>query len=180
MKFIFRDNQGRFLHAGGLLLYDDSGIWVIKEYYRNGYKLIDPGGKYCFQDCDIINTIWREFCEETYFILDNVPLSKLKDLITDKKAKMIYVCPDNTDNPTYACLLVNTKDLNLTLDGLSEKFIEKRNRALINNPLVPQNYFTSFELCYIPYADLRKYTSQFHYRLKQIFINSFINKYLIQ
>jgi hypothetical protein len=177
-KFVFHDDNGRKIHAGGLLLYDKTGIWVIKEYYRNTHKLIDPGGKYVFQDCDIINTIWREFSEETYFIIDLSPTT-LRRMISEKKAEMIYVCPDINNNPTYACLLVDISGLNIPpVEELSKKFNDFRNKALINNPLVPRNYYTSFELCYIPYDELHKEACQFHYRLKQISLNSFLRKYI--
>lgn len=178
-KFVYHDEKGRYIHAGGLLMYDETGIWVIKEYYKNSYKLIDPGGKYSFQDCDIINTIWREFCEETYFVIDNLAVSKLKELLNEGKAEMLYVCKDNFNNPTYCCLLINVKHLDLNLDGIRDKFIINRNKAIKNNPFVPQNYYTSVDICHINYKDITQFVSQFHFRLKQIMINSFLKAFYI-
>lgn len=171
-KFIFKG-----IHAGGLLFFDDVGIWVIKEYYRNSYKFIDPGGKYSFQDCDILHTILREFNEETYFILDHFAVHDLKKMLSEDKAEMIYVCPDSNNNPTYACLIANINDLNIDFD-LREKFFKNRNETLSNNPLVPSEYYTSFDLCRLSYSELKANLVQFHYRLKQILIGSFLSKYI--
>jgi hypothetical protein len=175
-KFIFHDDQGRRIHAGGLLLYDDLGFWVIKEFCKETYKLIDPGGKYVFQDCHIINTICREFCEETYFVIDISP-TKVKELLDEKKAEMIYICFDTSNNPTYACILINTNHLNLKED-LVEKFVENRKRTLLNNPFVPPNYYSSFEFCYILFSEIKQWIPHFHYRLKQIFLSSHLKYYL--
>jgi hypothetical protein len=48
--------------AGGVILYDDTGIWIIKE--RLGWNV--PGGDKDSKDKDIYHTMAREFNEETY------------------------------------------------------------------------------------------------------------------
>jgi hypothetical protein len=178
-KFVYHDDNGRILHAGGLLLYDSSGLWLIKEYYKDNYKFIDPGGKYTYQDCDIINTICREFCEETYFILPVNPLH-LKKLLETKNTELVYVCPDLNNNPTYACLLVNVDTLNMpdSFTKVEEKFLENRRKAMRHNPDVPTQYYASFELCYIPYSEINQKFHLFHFRLRQIIANSFLKVYI--
>lgn len=185
-KFVYHEDDKLF-HAGGLILYDSNGVWLIKEYYKETYKLIDPGGKYCYQDCTIFNTILREFHEETYF---SIPLyaTTLQRLIDSNKANFVYVCPDVNCKPTYACLLVDLTNLgiyespNITYASIFEKaatcFLENRNLALKSNPDVPQHYYSSFELVYVPYSDFNANFPTFHFRLKQIFLHSFFKQYL--
>ena len=162
------------IHAGGILFYDDKGIWVIKEYHKDIYKISDPGGKYTFEDCNIYATIVREFNEETYY---SFPFSyfDLINLIEKKKCKFIYVCLDNEKNPTYLCILVNIKDTNIIFD---ETFKTNRQKALENNPHIPNRYYSSFEFLRINFKDINLFWSYFNYRLKQVVYKTFLKKYL--
>ena len=52
-KYRWFDGKGRQLTAGGILPYDDTGIWVIGEEDKSGITYTDAGGKYQFEDGDI-------------------------------------------------------------------------------------------------------------------------------
>lgn len=169
-KYVYEDNVGRKLKAGGILIYDDDGIWVIKEIYKDTFKICDPGGKYTFEDCDIISTIAREFCEETYF---SFPLNywELKKLIETNKAKVMYVCHDSNYNPSYMSILINIKDLNDELksifkDNPSELFNKNREITLKHNNSINPSFYSSIDFIYILNENIRDY--KIHYRLNQI------------
>jgi len=175
-KFVFHTNNGYVLHAGGLVLYDMAGIWLIKEFYKGGYKIIDPGGKYCFQDCTILNTICREFNEETYFAM---PLDGaiLQTVVDNNHGNFVYVCPDANGHPTYAALLLDSQAI-VVPEDVQKKFHANRQEALKHNPHVPPQYYSSFDLIYINFSDIGKLFPEFHFRLKQICLNSFLKQYV--
>lgn len=178
-KFVYQMDEKR-IYAGGLLIYDSSGIWVLKEYYKGGYKLSDPGGKYAYQDCNIYVTIAREFCEETYFAFP-VTFGELKTLVDTNKATSVFVCNDPDSNPTYLCLLVNKTDLpslsNIQLD--TSEFINHRTQALKENPRVPEQYYSSFDFFHLPYEEIHSQSTNLHFRLRQICQkSSLLSKYL--
>ena len=58
----------RSFKSGGIILYDDTGIWIIKEHH--GWNF--PGGHKEDKDKDIYHTMAREFNEETY---DSFPIT---------------------------------------------------------------------------------------------------------
>lgn len=178
-KFTYQDEQGRKLHAGGILFYDDEGVWVIKEFFKDSYRLSDPGGKYKFEDCNIFSTICREFCEETYFSC----LFTYKDLIhliDEKKCEFVFVCPDKTRTPTYLCILINLNNLPSFIlnEETIVRFIQLRNKTLTENSLVPERYYSSFELKHLKYDEISKYSSFFSFRLKQVFQRTFLKRYI--
>ena len=178
-KFVYQDEQGRKLHAGGLLFYDDEGIWVIKEFYKDSYRFSDPGGKYKYEDCNIFATIAREFSEETYFS-EPFTYTDLLKVIENKKCELVFVCPDKSRNPTYLCILINLEDVKpfkLNTESV-ERFVLLRNKALSENPRVPERYYSSFELKHLKYEDIPRFSSYFSFRLKHVFQRTFLKTHL--
>jgi len=179
-KLVYKDDSGRALYAGGLLLYDDVGIYLLKEYVFNklfDYEYTDPGGKYDFRDLHIARTIYREFHEETYDAY-NIDYQKIRKLY-DKPQNKIFVCFNKDKNPTYVCLLASLEELDIKID--LEKFQEARDEGLKHNPLVPKEYYSSYEFVRIPYKEIsRYYDNLFSYRLKQICQKSFLKMYIIK
>jgi hypothetical protein len=155
----------RLIHAGGIILYDDNGFWVIKEFHKDTFKYSDPGGKYNYCDCNIIATIVREFNEETYYAFP-ISYSDIYNLIPKNKIKFIYTCYNKLSNPTYLCIAVHLNDLNIKWD--IKQFLKNRELALISNPDVPVKYYSSFDIQYIPFNKIFDFYDKFCYRLKQI------------
>lgn len=187
-KYIAFEDNYNIIYSGGLLIYDDKGIYVIKEFHLNKeFEYTDPGGKFNIDDCDIIKTISREFNEETYFTFE-ITSNMLNKLLNEKKARMIYTCPNNEKKNTYACILVELKYLNEKINLLNndnndnnteyleinsetckivkEKREEIMNRFIYHNRVSYKYAFTSLEYVYIkrdsiPYPKMS-------YRIKRI------------
>lgn len=153
-KYRYHDDNGKQLTAGGILPYDDNGIWVIAEKKKNGeIEWTDPGGKYKVEDCDIYTTIAREFCEEVYH---SDSLSRKDILSLSEKNTPTYV-NGHMNLPVYVCYIVHTDELKkygVNLDPV--KFLQCRNEALKHNPGVPDECFSSIELRYISFRDVEK------------------------
>uniref|UniRef100_A0A6C0JTX7 Nudix hydrolase domain-containing protein n=1 Tax=viral metagenome TaxID=1070528 RepID=A0A6C0JTX7_9ZZZZ len=176
-KFVY-SKDGYKLYAGGVLFYDQNGIWIIKEYFRDNYRFSDIGGKYSFEDCNIYSTISREFCEETYY---SFPFTyfKLIELLRDNKCEEVYICSDSQNNPTYLSLLIDVKDINFELSA--QEFNMSRNKVINENPKIPVRHYSSFELFYLKFEDVEKYKIFFNFRLKQLFNRTkFLRKHLIK
>jgi|694.fasta_scaffold30908_2 hypothetical protein len=153
-KFRWHDTQGRQLTAGGVLPYDDNGIWVICEKKKSAYEYSDMGGKYHFEDGDIYCTMAREFCEELYH---SVSLSR-KDIIELSKTNEINYVHGYNSVPVYASLIVHTNDLEKIGVKMSpELFLTRRKQVLAQNPHVPEEYYSSVELLYIEFKDIQKH-----------------------
>jgi hypothetical protein len=164
-KFKWHDEKGRQLTAGGLLPYDDKGIWVIAEKKTKDGSLewTDTGGKYKFEDCDIYTTISREVSEELYYsaILTRDAILKIKETHTP-----VYV-NGHQSSPVYICYIVHIDNLQkygLNLDR--ELFMEYRKRAILSNPDVPSEYYSSIDLKHLSFDSLKNYPLS--YRLKRI------------
>jgi hypothetical protein len=164
-KFRWHDEQGRQLTAGGLLPYDDKGIWVIGEKKTKDSELewTDTGGKYKFEDCDIYTTISREVSEELYYssILSREAILKIKETHTP-----VYV-NGHQSKPVYICYIVHIDILQkygLYLDR--DLFINYRNKAINSNPDVPPEYYSSIDLKHLTFESLN--FSPLSYRLKRI------------
>lgn len=169
VKKYFWCNGDKRIYAGGIIFFDNHGIWVLKEMIRNSELYIDPGGKYHYEDCDIFGTIVREFCEETYY---SYPLSK-QDLEATVLNENIIETKCNTSGSYYLCVLVFREDQFDT-----EIFHYNRNRALTENPFVPKSFYSSLDFVKIKFEDIKSSFSKFHNRLKSICFNSFLKKYL--
>nr|QBK86520.1 MAG: hypothetical protein LCMAC102_03150 [Marseillevirus LCMAC102] len=175
-KFKWDDSNGRHLTAGGLLPYDENGIWVIGEHQKNGtLEWTDPGGKYKFEDCDIYTTISREFCEELYH---SAELTRSQVIKFASHNSPIYV-NGSCNRPVYICYVIPLTELQE--EGIHMNpvlFAQYRCNALRSNPDVPRDFYSSIELRHINFTELaqelydnhKSKTSSFilSYRLKRI------------
>jgi len=166
------------LCAGGLIFYDQEGVYLIKEKYNKDDKLCDPGGKYYYADCSIVNTISREFCEETYFTFEMSPWI-LSRLLECPSTECVYTCTNGRRDPTYLCILVNIAEYKSLVKTLSpdapnarELFLKNRETAISRNPATEPKYYSSYDFVHLKFSETREQFYTFHYRLKQIFLNS--------
>ena len=168
-KFKWHDlSTGYTLTAGGILFYDDQGIWVIGEKDRSGIVYTDIGGRYTYEDGNIWVTISRELREETYgtcelFASEIVSLSK--------KHPPVYV-NGHENRPVYMCLVIPIVELmlesrkNFVLDPIM--FNKQRNITLAENPDVPADYYCPCVLTKLSYEELADPRFRLSYRLKRI------------
>ena len=164
-KFRWYDEQGRQLTAGGLLPYDDRGVWVIGEQKtRDGeIEWTDPGGKYKFEDCDIYTTISREFSEELYH---SSSISR-ECILNIKKTNTPTYVNGHRGTPVYICYIVHTDELKkyqVKLDP--DLFLRYRQKTLSGNPNVPPEYYSSVKLKHILFSEIGNVNLS--YRLKRI------------
>lgn len=174
-KYRWHDPQGRQLTAGGILPYDENGVWVILEKKKDNLELSDMGGKYHFEDGDIFCTMAREFCEELYH---SVCITRKNVIDFLKKGDMYYILGYNAV-PVYAVLLIHVDELEKIDVKLSpELFLERRKKIIEQNPYVPEEYYSSVELKYVKYSELKEYYEKKQYyisnRLSRIIKNSFV------
>lgn len=169
-KYKWSDGEGRLLSAGGLLPYDDNGIWVIEER-RNGGPLEwnDMGGKYEPEDGDIFATIAREFCEELYNSTGGcLTRNVLKRWVKGRMCKVAYV-NGYKKQPVYVAYCVNVSVLK-TIDVKMnpEKFQRRRTKVIKQNPLVPEAYYGAMTLRYIPFSSFHEEVGRMSFRLRKV------------
>jgi hypothetical protein len=166
-KFRWQDPAtGHALTAGGILFYDDLGVWVIGEKDKNGIVYTDIGGRYTYEDGNIWTTIRRELYEETYGTCEMFT----SDIVTfSQRYGNIYVNGHN-NVPTYVCLVVPVADLrfdaHFRLDPRT--FEDRRITTLRENPDVPVNYYCPCLLAKLSYEDLSDPVFRLSHRLKRI------------
>jgi len=169
-KFRWHDpDTGYTLTAGGILFYDDQGVWVIGEKDKNGIMYTDIGGRYAFEDGNIWVTIRRELYEETYGICEMLT----RDVMAlSKKFSPIYVNGHN-GTPVYACLTIPISEMNasiangtFTLDPVL--FDIRRIQTIKENPDVPVDYYSPCILTKLTYGELSDPKYRLSYRLKRI------------
>lgn len=152
------------IKAGGVLFYDDVGIWILKERSNsrnNNYYYADPGGKYDYRDCSIINTICREFNEETYYAY-NLETK----VIQDNFHNSVHVCDDS-----YLCVIVySTNPFDLS------KFCLAMTQTLNENQHVPITYYSTIDFFRLPYENITMLYEKMCPRLQQIIHKSSILK----
>lgn len=170
IKYKWSDGEGRLLSAGGLLPYDEHGVWVIEER-RNGGPLEwnDIGGKYEPEDGDIYATISREFCEELYNSTDGcLTRNILKRWVKSGMCKVAYV-NGYRKQPVYVAYCVNVgvlKTVGIKLDP--EKFEKRRNKIILQNPHVPEVYYGAVKLRYILFDNIPEECGKMSYRLRKV------------
>lgn len=160
-KYSWRDPKTKHeLTAGGILFYDEYGIWAIGENENGKLVYNDIGGKYSYEDGSIYVTISRELAEETYRTCE-LTSSDIDQL--EKTSKKVYI-NGHEGKPVYLCLLVNLKTIqelkskhNFKFALNSESFNESRKQTLLQNPYVPEHLYT-FCLQYIKYEEIDSYT----------------------
>lgn len=151
-KFRYHDGHGRQLTAGGLLPYDDTGVWIVCEKKKGkDVEWTDPGGKYKFEDCDIHTTISREFCEEMYH---SSSLTR-SDILKISETHVPTYVNGHRNYPVYICYTVHTDELkNYGVEMNPELFLQYREKALRSNPDVPVEFYSSIELRHVTYQEL--------------------------
>lgn len=185
-KWTCVDDNGYNLTAGGILPYDDNGIWVISEKQSSGSRELwnDVGGKWRFEDIDIFGCITREWNEELYFTAELRRSDLLKDLIHRPRTSRVYV-NDHERNPTYLAYIIHVDDLE-SIDGVKmnkTEFDMARKHAISSNPSVPSDYYSSISLQYITYEQLRDElfsTTSISYRLRKILLHGSLKNNLSQ
>lgn len=165
LKYKWVDSHtGHTLSAGGILFYDESGIWVIGEKEHGEIIYSDIGGKYEYEDGNIWNTIRREMYEETYGCCE---VFSHEIVSISKKYPPIYV-NGHKKTPVYACLVVPIAETlsfrTFSLD--SDLFAARRLQTLRENPEVPPDYYPCM-LIKLSYKDLRNHP-KLSYRLQRI------------
>ena len=163
------DGQGRQLSAGGILPYDDHGIWVIGEKVRDEIIYTDIGGKYQYQDGDIYKTVAREFGEELYHS-SNITREQVIEI--SKTSGPMYV-NGHKNIPVYICYIVPynfMKSMGIVLNPTL--FLEHRAEVLRGNPRVFPDKYDSVVLLHIPFdrliSMLTKEKSPISYRLRGV------------
>ena len=163
-KCRWNDNYGNKLSAGGILFYDDKGIWTVGE--KNSKDEIvysDPGGKYNYEDCDILKTIVRELSEETYNTIEITRL-QLKKVIEENNISPIYVYANG--KATYICYVIPISLMkNIFFDY--EKFRIERDVTITHNPQMKTKYIVH-EIRHITYEELKNEDVPLSFRLKRI------------
>tara|TARA_R100000750_G_scaffold3774_1_gene3022 strand:- start:608 stop:1177 length:570 start_codon:yes stop_codon:yes gene_type:complete len=150
-RYSYIDNEGNSLSAAGILPYDAKGIWVIGEKGKNVILYTDMGGRYDYHDCDIYQTISREFNEELYHSVE-ITRSQMEELYP--KSKRIYIKGPKGDI-VYVSVLVHVDTLaKLGIHLSPESFSNCRDKVVKANPSVPDKLYESVELKYLTYPEI--------------------------
>jgi hypothetical protein len=160
-KFRYHDDNNRQLTAGGIIFIDDNGIWCIKEKEKGNIVCTDIGGKYTFEDCDIYTTISRELREETYNCCE---ISHKDILELSKICEKVYI-NGHTGRPVYLCLIVPIDKVNI--DFKNVPFQINRQQTLLRNPTVPEEYYSSLDLVYVPFDKITFHKTTLHQDIKK-------------
>lgn len=158
---------GNQLTAGGILFFDDKGIWVVGERNKLGVVYTDIGGKYNFEDGTIFATIARELGEETYHScsVSTQQIEKVAEVFP-----FVYV-NGHQNLPVYACLVVPVTFINgVVLDP--KIFEERRQKIFSQNPFVQKEKYASLCLKYLTFEEIRKENPNLSFRLKRILRSS--------
>nr|QBK86176.1 MAG: hypothetical protein LCMAC101_07710 [Marseillevirus LCMAC101] len=168
-KYRWDDGQGRQLTAGGILPYDDHGIWVIGEKVKDEIIYTDMGGKYQYQDGDIYKTVAREFGEELYHS-SNITREQIIEI--SKTFAPMYV-NGHRNKPVYICYIVPyivLRTMGITLNPVL--FLKNRLEVLRGNPHVPPDKYDSVVLQHISFdriiTMLEKDKAAISYRLRGV------------
>lgn len=147
-------DEGYLLSAGGILIYDSTGVWLVGERARRSDKTLkytDPGGRYRFEDCHIYTTVARELNEELY---NSVQLVGRHVHYFSSLEPPIYL-DNKIGKPTYACFPVTVKVFESTGNTISiDTFNSAREYTLERNSRVPKHLYTTQELRKFSYSEL--------------------------
>jgi hypothetical protein len=147
-KFRWRCPDGNEYAAGGIVFYDEEGLWVVAEVSRMGLEYTDIGGKYVFEDCNVWEAIRRELYEETYGTID-VTTSTIR-AASETSVKMM----DGKGNPHYICIVAPTSILGTQLPD-PDAFDVARMQVLKENPHVAITQYKQVKLVKLPFDKLR-------------------------
>lgn len=168
-KPAWHDSDGNRLTAGGILVYDEKGVWAIMED-REDYlcEWSDIGGRYRPEDGDIWFTIAREFCEETYHMAAMTRNSVLH-LTTQEGVATCFLLDRRLEKPVYLSLVVPADRLAEVGVVMSpDAFLSGRERVLGSNPEAPPGSYPALELRHITYEALRAGTHRLSSRLVSV------------
>ncbi len=175
-KWWWKNPQGKFVAAAGILIFDDEGIWVVVEKSRNGdgtFEYSDFGGKYDWNDGDIYATISREFREELYNT-NEISYSTVKELSTTPSSKKKFIYRMNKGK--YFCLIVhNSLVSDIELDNLK---VQIKREEIIKSNEIHQHLYRTEKIKHLNFDELNKYTTKMSYRLSIILKYSPINQYI--
>lgn len=168
---------GYKLSAGGILFYDDEGIWVIGERIGSEIEYTDIGGRYNPNDCNIWTTIRRELEEETYGMCD-ITTSQIKTFISPSggeststpRSGVIYI-EGHDQQPVYVCIVTKTPS-NITLR--EDLFSRLRDITISENPDMPSTFYKPVCLKKIRYSELKNDKFRLSFRLKKILTQFYI------
>lgn len=144
------NNEKEHIPAGGLLIYDDDGIWLLKEKKTSKGRWNDYGGRNRGEDCDLATTIAREVCEEFYQSIEVTRSHVIQIANSIPPTTLSYngkVC--------YVCFIVHINlihSLSITLPS-RETFFEFKRRAIENNP---HFRYITVDYKHIPFDDLKR------------------------
>lgn len=166
-KFSWDDGEGRRLNAGGLIFYDDEGVWVIGEDTSKGIVYTDIGGKYSPDDGDIYQTIIREVMEESYYSieLNRGQLFEMIEKIGSTGKTYMY---DNMGKPMYICFAINMDVAKEAGVSLSVPNFEKGRRYVFSHNKDYEEMYRVLELRYITFEEMNMGLAPCSYRLKTI------------
>jgi hypothetical protein len=165
-KYKYHSADGK-IAAGGILFYDkiegEKGIWVIEELDDINGSIIytDFGGKYDYNDGDIIATIAREFREETY----NTEEISFKNLKTVSEKNYVYISGYDR-KPTYLCIVIDINMFNIKFD--SEKIKKERIKISLCNPKIPEFWYKTRDVKFIKLKDINDKKIKLSQRLEAI------------
>lgn len=145
-----------YYSGGGVILYDENGVWLVKELERGKIVYTDIGGKIQSCDKDIYDCICRELEEETYHTI-----------VVDRN-ELLRACKIERVLKTYLCLMIHTSSLNVKPD--SEKFLKKMylfDESIPGSPT--EEKYKQLGLIHVSFNDLMN---------KKINISSRLNKLL--
>lgn len=143
--------DGKILSAGGIFFFEETtqgkGIWVVEEPENGMAVYTDFGGKYDYNDGDILATISREFREETY----NTAEVSYALLRTVHPSHYVYIT--GYDNkPVYMCIVAHINQFNVQFS--SQKIRDAKEKILICNPSIPENWYRTADVKFILLRDI--------------------------
>jgi hypothetical protein len=157
------------LTGGGIIPYDNKGMWLLSEKRKDKKMLSDAGGKYRFEDVDIFGCMAREWNEETYFTSE-IRRRDVLTLLEKHRTKLSYSrC--NTGKIVYVTYFFHVEDLkelNIILPT-KEQFIESRNFAISKNK--NSTAYSSLSLDYYELKELKENRLACNPRLNRVFKN---------
>ncbi len=158
------------ISGAGMIPYDENGIWLLTEVRNNKKILSDAGGRYRFEDIDILGCIAREWNEETYFSSE-IRKKDVIELISRKESKYSKVKGDN-GRITYVIYFFYVK--NMTELGINipsnEDFQSLRKSAIQKNRKNSHQYIST-DINYYTFDELILGELEYNGRLKKVLKN---------
>jgi hypothetical protein len=158
---------GYHFTGGGILFFDDVGIWTVGEMQGGTIEYTDPGGRYNYNDCNIWGTIRRELWEETYGMCD-LTTSQIESFTSGTDQPIVYV-NGHTDQPVYLCIVARLPK-NMVLR--EDEFIRRRDITVGQNPDTPPKNYKTLCIKRIRYTEISNGTVNLSRRLRLILKNT--------